>query len=208
MMKHFTRVLVLLAMLLQFASPSYASLDFHVDVNTGVLIGNTNGPFWLDFQLNGGGPIANTATISNFSFGPGGSGTAGTENYFGNSTGSLGASVLLTSGTIPFNEFFQGFTPGCMLGFDVSLTTGVNLTPDAFAFAILDANTFNITTNGLGDSLLLVNLDGSFPALLAFAGAGNYAGVTVTAIPEPDILLLVLTSLAGLCLIRRRQRGG
>ena len=95
-----------------------------------------------------------------------------------------------------------------MLGFDVSLTTGVNVTPDAFAFAILDANTFNITTNGLGDSLLLVNLDGASPALLAFAGTGSYAGVTVTAIPEPEIFLLVLTSLAGLHLIRRRQRGG
>lgn len=207
-MKHLTRIVVLLAMLLQFASPSYASLDFHVDVNTGVLIGNTNGPFSLDFQLNGGGPNANTSTISNFTFGHGGSGTAGSENYFGNSAGSLGASVLLTSGTLPFNEFFQGFTAGSMLGFDVSLTTGVNVTPDAFSFAILDANAFNITTNGLGDSLLLVNLDGASPALLAFAGTGGYAGVTVTAIPEPDILLLVLTSLVGLHLIRRRQRGG
>ena len=205
-MKQLTRILVLLAMLLQFASPSYASLDFHVDVNTGVLIGNSSGPFSLDFQLNGGGPNANTATISNFTFGPGGSGTVGSENYFGNSAGSLGTSVMLTSGTIPFNEFFQGFTTGGMLGFDVSLTTNVNLTPDAFSFAILDGNTFNITTNGLGDSLLLVNLDGTSPALLAFAGTGDYAGIVVTTIPEPDIILLVLTSLAGLGLVRRRQR--
>jgi hypothetical protein len=190
------RFLAMLVLLLQFAPSSHAALVFHVDVDTSVLVGNAGGPFSLDFQLIGGSPAGNSATISNFSFG--GGAAAGAPALAGGAAGSLGGSVLLDDSGAFFNEFFQAFTPGATLGFDVSLTTNVNgPTPDGFSFAILDSSLFNITTNGLGDALLFVNIDGASPVVQAFAGIGGFAGVDVRVIPEPAGL--VLFALALIC---------
>lgn len=101
-------------------------------------------------------------------------------------TGDIGSSVTFNN-SISFQELFQTFAPGTHLGFDVSLTTNSDgLTPDAFAFAILDNGLLNIPTNGLGDSLVFVNLDNANPAVQTFAGTGEFAQVTVTSVPEPE----------------------
>ena len=195
--------------------------NYHVTVDTSTLLGTGNGPFYLDFQMNyGSGTIGNSATISNFSYG-GGSVSGSPIVYSGNPTGSIASSVSLAdSAAHPFNELYQGFTPGGTLSFDISVSNnGVGATPDALEFAILDNQTFQIPTtqptgsndpqNGI-DGLSLVDITiggdglGSYQQVYAHAynGAnnpslgGDYTGVivTVASVPEPSSW-----ALAGLC---------
>jgi hypothetical protein len=178
-----------------FAATAQAgTFSFHVDVNTSSLVGAPNGPFSLDFQLNGTG--ANTATITNFSFTGGSPLTDPTFGpaYNNGASGSLGSSVVLTDAASFFNEFFQGFSAGTReISFDAILTENVAApTPDAFSMAILDNNALNIPTTGPADNLLQVNI--ANPALSAsdiqrFTSTSP-AGVTVTASPEPGTLAM------------------
>jgi hypothetical protein len=189
-----------------FQAPVSSALTvYHVDVNTAALMGDAAGPFSLDFQLNDGsgtGDGNNTATISNFTFG--GGGATGSASLLGGATGDLTSGVTLTDNT-PFNEFYQGFTAGGTLGFDVSLTLNpdAGLTPDAFVFAILDNNLMNIPTTGSGDSLLLINIGGAAPAIQTGASISP-AGVSVTVVPEPSALAYAALGLALACVRARR----
>jgi PEP-CTERM motif len=163
------------------ASASQAA-TFHVTVDTSSLGSNTSAPFSLDFQLNDGGVLGNnSATVSNFTY-AGGSAT-GSATTLGGATGDISSIVTFNNSSFS-QELYQAFTPGTTLDFDVTLTTDSDgVTPDAFAFAILDSGLLNIPTTGLGDSLLFVNLNSATPNLQFFSGTGAYA--TVTAVPEP-----------------------
>jgi hypothetical protein len=196
-------VLVAVCLLLNATESQAATIGFHIIVNTSTLPGNPSAPFALDFQLNGGNPLSNTATISNFTFGGGAANSSPAATTFGLASGSLTSSVILNSNPGSFfNEFYQGFTPGAALGFDVLLTTNVNTpNPDVFSFAILDKNLFNIPTTGLGDSLVLVNLDSATPAVQKFGGTGPFSGVSV---PEPASLSLLVVGLFALGIYARR----
>jgi hypothetical protein len=162
---------------------------YHVDVNTAALVGNASGPFSLDFQLNdgsGAGDGNNTATLNHFAFGSGSA--SGSPTSFGGASGNLSGAVTLTD-TTAFNEFFQGFTAGNTLSFDITLTLNSDAgpTPDSFSFGILDNSLYNLPTTGVGDSFLLVNL-GSVPSVSTAASVGPAVAVNVTPVPEPGSL--------------------
>jgi len=159
---------------------------YHVDVNTAPLIGNPAGPFSLDFQLNDGSGLGdgnNSVTIGNFVFGTGG--PLGSATLLGGAAGDLASGVTLTD-TTAFNEFFQSFTAGSTLSFDVSLTANADAgpTPDAFVFGILDYSLGNIPTTGVGDSLLLINI--SADALNVQTGNSISPAGVVATVPEPS----------------------
>jgi hypothetical protein len=198
------------------ASTSQAgTLSFHVAVDTASLVGNPNGPFSLDFQLNGVGPLTNTVTLDDFSFT--GGAPAGSPSLFGNATGNLGSTVSLNDAGSANNEFFQGFSGATTeIQFDASMTENVNAgTPDAFAMAILDNSLFNIPTTAADDSLMLVDISASnltLGSVQTSTSTAPDAGVTVTITPtpEPGTLGMFLSGglLAAGWMIARRSRAG
>jgi hypothetical protein len=193
-----------------FAAPTggATSIEYFVDVNTASLAGNASGPFSLDFQLNdgsGAGDGNNTATINNFAFGSGGA--SGTANLSGGASGDLSSVVSLTD-TSAFNEFYQTFNAGSTLSFDVTLTLNSDSgpAPDAFVFAILDNTLSNISTSGVGDSYLLVNL-GPTPGVVIGSSASPAVTLSATPVPEPGSLTWISLGLLALGLHQWRHMG-
>ena len=207
----FTALALAAAALLASTQAQAGTLTYHFDVNTATLVGNVNSPFYLDFQLNYGSGTGNSATIGNLTF-TGGSLT-GTPNLFGNASGDLGTAALLSADSVnAFNEIFQQFSPGTSLGFDVSLTSNATtVTPDAFAFAILDKTTGQITTTDplLGLSLVQADIGTSGITIGSYAGVGDYDGVTVSVTPVPEAststLGLLAVSMVALGVFRARK---
>jgi hypothetical protein len=189
---------------------SYAIAIFDVTVNTSTLAG----PSTLLFQLTDGdgvGDANNTVTVENLMFG-GGSLFGSPELFGGASVNGLGQITLIDSEF--FSAFSQGFVPGSALSFRLTTTTAVDsdLTPDAFAFSIFDADGNPLGTDPTGAGSLLSLFITSADPLIS-----NY-GVVITSapppnpnpIPEPGTLSLLGLGMAGAMGRRhcRRLRAG
>jgi hypothetical protein len=188
--------------LLGAAALAVAAQATTVTLDTSSLI--AGGTYYVDFQLNDGSATGNgnnSAAITGFDFG-GGSAT-GDIGLFGGVTGDLSSGVSLTD-TDPFNEFYQSFTAGSFLRFDLWLSDNFDgPVPDIFGFALLDENLFNLGTFSLGtDQFLIVELNGAGLTFETFAGVD---GVPAPRVPEAgSTALLVAVALLGLAGIRRR----
>jgi hypothetical protein len=214
------RTLVCAAVLL-VATSAQAQIAYRFTVDTTPLIGHSAAPFYLDFQLTDGSGLGdgnNTAWLSNFNF-YGGAPT-GTAAGAGSFTGNLFSTLSLRDRSF-FNEFYQAFTPGTSLQFDLNLTARVDsgLFPDTFAFAILDSTLSNLPTrSGGSDVFASIDITGSSAVVHTFASDGSISPIaggppitilapTATAIPEPSLygcvaaIALVLTAV-----VRRRSR--
>jgi hypothetical protein len=166
--------IVLTAIPLLAAIPSCADTLVTVSIDTSQLVGHPAGPFYAAFQLTDGSGQGNgntTATISNFLFGPGGAPSAAPA-LTGGVSGDMGSSVTLTDSAF-LNFFSQRFTPGNRLTFMISIAGPPDpaITPDHFAFSILDKTLAPIPTTGglFVDVLIAVDLNSATPALQTFA---------------------------------------
>jgi hypothetical protein len=199
--------LIVCAFVVMQSPTSRANLMFNVSLNTSPLIGNATGPFYIDFQLNDGSGIGdanNTVMINGFLFG--GGNAVDSILIIGGAGGSLFSSVSITDSAF-LNEFAQQFDPGSKLKFHVNLTTNVDagLTPDAFSFAILDNTLAPLPTTGLGDALLLVNINSGNPRIETFPTTNGTAIQPTVSIPETgSSFAMLLIGLGTVWCFRRR----
>jgi hypothetical protein len=121
-------------------SVAHADQIYTVTIDTSSLASGYTGPFGLDFELIG--TLGNTVTLSNFSFGNGGSaGPLGSGFVTNTASGDLNTTITLDDTTNFFNDFNQLFTPGDTLSFMVDTTTfappDASTPPDNFSAVIL-----------------------------------------------------------------------
>ena len=225
MHRNMTRKIWLIAVCCMPTGFGHAGVLFDISMNTAPLMSHAAGPFSLEFQLNDGrgtGDANNTATLSSFAFG--GGAPMGLPTVAGGSNGNLSSSVNLTDSSF-FNQFIQGFTPGSMLQFRLSLTTNVDSggTPDQFSFAILDKNNTEIPTlaGSFFDVFVSIDIESSNPTVTTFASdtmrspAAGGLPITIAApqvtpvapsVPEPSTTLLFATGLGAIAVWRGRRR--
>lgn len=189
---------------------------YHITVDTSALTSPAvagSAPFSLDFQFSDGGLLGNnTATVGNFDFG--GGSAVGSATLIGGATGNISSSIALDNSS-PFQELYQAFTPGNSLSFDVSLSQNVDgITPDAFAFSILDGSLFNIPTDSVfgDDTLLHADITTTNPLaveqLNLASGTGEFSEIHLSAVPEPGFAYgaVLLVGFCGYEMFGRRHR--
>ncbi len=140
---------------------------------------------------------ASTATIYAFSYTAGDGLTVNKSNL---STTTLGSTIWATSASdIPYNS---GITPGYYLisAFSVSGTT-----PQSSPFQIANApGTANANyANGVGNADNSFNAAGSIPGI---TDGGYWELQSVTAVPLPLALPLLLSGIGGLAVFARRRK--
>ena len=183
---------------LGFASTVSATpITYHVTVNTSSISG-TDGSFDLNF--NPGPLVTQTASIQVLNFMSNGS-LAGNPQVAGDvSGGPLPAPLTVDNGT-GFNDYFEGFTFGSTLAFDIELfgpaltsPNGTATSGSTFAFSMFSDSAGTIpalTTDPKGFAFLIaVNLDGTTSV------TSNSTQTNVQPVPEPDAYVLLATAFA------------
>jgi hypothetical protein len=185
-----------------------------VSLDTSQLATNFTGPFALDFELVGSN--GNTVTLSNFSFGSGGSAGPGPAFLTGGASGALGSSVSLNDSVNFFSDFNQQFTPGGTLAFSMDSTLippPSGGSPDNFSMVIFSrydpVNGYNPLTGAGGtpipttdptgnDTFFNFNVNGPGATTVdSFPSASGDVSITVTptsVVAEPSSSVLALLS--------------
>lgn len=197
-------LLTLLAATIASAAPITVNFD------TSVL---PAGSYYIDIQLNSGDdPIGNgnnSATLSGFQFG---GGSAVLQQLDGGATGTVaGGFTIVDTDASGFNAILLSLTPGSSLRFNLDVTNNFTsgLNPDQLSFALLD-NGFNPIVSSGNGALLTIDLGtGALPQLLPADAAFGGGSVTLTGVPEPQTLTLLVPALAvGIFRLRRRAKLG
>jgi hypothetical protein len=179
-----------------------------VSVNTSSINGTAGS---LDFNFNPGTFVTQSASLQILNFSSDGA-LAGSPVVTGDVIGTLPGTLTFDNGTA-LNDYFEGFTFGTVLKFDVSLYGPALSSPDgtstsgsSFAFSMFSdpAGATPALTSDLVDGIALainVNLDGS-TTFTNFSSQTivEAAGVTV---PEPGGLAEVLLLFLGMIFARR-----
>ena len=183
-----------------------------VTVNTSSLVGKP-GQSEVFFVLTDGNaptPGTNSAALSDFAFGAGGSGgAADAANTFGDVTDGLNLADGATMFDDQFTNVFAGFfTAGSQLSFDLTLTANVANAapaPDEFALFIVDPNGNPLPSSdpdGSG-SLLTITIDSASPSMQTYSDLVT-ASTSGVAAPEPGTILLLATGLFGALMLKKR----
>lgn len=196
----------LVALLLTATAPAFALLSYHIQIDTSTLLGTTG---FLDFQFNpGSAPApAATAVVFNVSGATFADPASDPPIVDGDVSGALPTPGTLTFGnSTSFNAYLAPVTFGALFQFTLNLDgeTGNNGPNTAFSLAALDGN-FNpqLPADPGGYALLTLDRDPA-SGRVAYLNP-NPSVVTITTVPEPSALallvagmgLLTLTTLAG-----------
>ena len=203
------------------ASTAFAdSVEYNVTVNTSLLAGIAGS---LDFNFNPGLLVTQGADLQILNFSSNGSlqNCASNVQGFcntGDVTGTLPGTLSFDNGTA-FNDYFDGFTFGNTLSFDVTLYGPALTTPNGtatsgstFAFSMFSDSAGTVPTltadlaNGFA-ATIDVNLDGT-------TTVENFSSQTkvslVNTVPETSGWLSLALSVLGVIIIatwKRRSRG-
>lgn len=180
-----------------FASVAAAApITYNVTVDSSSISG-TSGSF--DFNFNPGPLVTQSASLQILNFMSDGA-LAGSPTVTGDVAGTLPGTLTFDNGT-GFNDYFEGFTFGSTLSFQVSLygpalssPDGVSTSGSAFAFSMFSdpAGTMPALTTDTTDGFAFtvdVNLDGT-TTLSNFSTQTTVVPVT-PAVPEPGTLPLM-----------------
>ena len=170
-------------------------ISYHVDLDTSAL---GAGSGYVDFYFGAASAdsFAGTATISHLSgFGP-------LSYAVGGVTANADGSYTLAN--LPALDNFFGLAanfPGAFsfdVGFDAGFLGYVGTDHSALTVSLFDTD-FNV----LGASVFDLQPGNALGAASIAVAAGD--GATISAVPEPSQLLLVLTALAAVMLLRRQR---
>jgi len=201
--------LLLIASFLCFTSiASAAPITYDVTVDSSSISG-TAGSF--DFNFNPGPLVTQSASLQILNFTSNGA-LAGNPSLTGDVAGALPGTLTFNNGAA-FNDYFEGFTYGSTLSFQVSLfgpalssPDGVSTSGSTFAFSMFSdpAGTIPALTTDTIDGFAFtvdVNLDGT----TTVTNFSAQTTVVPVAVPEPGTLPLMAGGI-GLWLAFRFQR--
>jgi hypothetical protein len=214
------RLIFVVALFCSIAAASANPVDETVSVDTSSINGTAGS---LDFNFNPGPLVSQLASLQILNFTSDGS-LAGSPSITGDVSGTLPGTLTFDNGTA-LNDYFEGFTFGSTLSFDMSFYGPALSSPDgtstsgsAFAFSMFsdpDGATPALTSDDVDGIALTVNvnLDGS-TSLTNFSSQTSVEPAGVSSVPEPSslaeiLLLLGLVSAAGAsgCRSKPRNRG-
>jgi hypothetical protein len=181
------------------ADASRADFTYQVTADTSSLPGLGYATGYIDLQFNPGtvGSAPATAMIAAFSNTTGLLPLAPDSGPTGDVTGTL-ASGLTFGNNSGFGDFFEGFTFGSQVSFDVTLDGGVGVTAGssfALAFYASDEATPLLSTDSSGAVVRIdLNPDGSTSVSYLADGASADLVTPSTAAPAPASLLLLASA--------------
>jgi len=187
-------------------------ITYGVTVDTSSISGTTGS---LDFNFNPGPSVTQSASLQILNFTSAETLVTCAANVqgfcpTGDVSGTLPGTLTFDNGTA-FNDYFDGFTFGTTISFDVSFygpalsaPDGVSTSSSTFAFSMFSdaAGTIPALTSDLLDGFAAtigVNLDGTTTVT-------NFSPDTgVSAVPEPSSFVLIGTAMGALLWFRRSR---